>query len=335
MSSSLSTSPPPTRLAPTGTPLVPQRVTLGVIAWILPIATVALMVYFSVRTPVFLTGDNLLAVATQNAPTFIVAIVFSMLLMAGYVDLSVGSQLALVGVASGVALNEWGLVPGVLLGLGIGVAFGAVNGLLIGFLEFSPIVVTLGGLAAGRGLAQYMGEGSIFGFPDPFVNFGSGSFLGVPYLVIVAAVVCFVAVIAMSRLPIGRKIIAIGVNARAAFLVGIRVKPIVFALYLTTGVAVAIAALLQIARLDSAPSGTLGSGFEVTILTAVLLGGVPFDGGRGSLWRVIVGAWLIGVLKNGLTLLNIGTELSGIITGGVLVMAAALEALRHRVHRNQ
>lgn len=303
--------------------------------WILPVATVLLMAWFSWQTPVFFTTDNLLSIATQNAPTFIVASIFAMLMMAGYVDLSVGSVLALVGVSAGLALNQWGVVPGILIGLAVGIAAGLLNGVLIGLLSFSPIVVTLGGLAAARGLAQYLGQGSIYGFPDAFANFGSNSMLGLPNLVIVALLICLISVIATTCFPIGRQIIAIGVNARAAFLIGIRVRLVVTLLYTLTGLAVGIAGLLQIARLDSAPSGTLGDGFEVIILTAVLLGGVPFTGGKGTIWRVLVGVWLIGTLRNGLILLNIGTELSGIITGGVLVMAAALEAVRYYIHSSK
>lgn len=311
--------------------------TLALLAtkWILPVATVALMIFFSSQSEVFFTPGNLLAVATQNAPTFIVASVFAMLMMAGYVDLSVGSVLALVGVTAGLAIHAWGLFPGIIVGLAVGTAAGALNGLLIGMLNFSPIVVTLGGLAAARGLAQYLGQGSIYGFPDAFANFGSGSTFGLPNLAMAAVIIGLVSVIATTRFPIGRQIISIGVNPRAAFLIGIRVKAIVTALYTLTGTAVGIAGLLQIARLDSAPSGTLGDGFEVIILTAVLLGGIPFTGGKGSIWRVLVGVWLIGVLRNGLILLDIGTELSGIITGGVLVMAAALEAVRFYIHKSR
>ena len=305
-----------------------KAVTGLIIRWLLPAATILLMAFFASRSDVFLSVDNLLSVATQNAPTFIVSAVFGMLLMSGYVDLSVGSVFALVGVASGLAMNSWGLLPGLCVGLVIGILAGCLNGILIGLLGLSPIVVTLGGLAAGRGLAQFMGQGSIFGFPDAFVDFGSGDVFGLPNLVIVAAIVSIICMVVMSCLPVGKWIVSIGVNPRAAFLVGIPVKATVAVLYVLTGLAVAISAILQIARIGSAPSGTLGSGFEVTILTAVLLGGIPFNGGRGSIWRVLVGVWLIGVLKNGLTLLNVGTELSGIITGVVLMLAAALEGAR-------
>lgn len=319
--------------APSGVNL--KSAALVATRWILPVATVALMIFFSTQSDVFFTPGNLLAVATQNAPTFIVASVFAMLMMAGYVDLSVGSVLALVGVTAGLAINAWGVFPGVMVGLAVGTLAGAVNGLLIGLLNFSPIVVTLGGLAAARGLAQYLGQGSIYGFPDAFANFGSDSTLGLPNLVVVALLIAIISIIATTRFPIGRQVIAIGVNPRAAFLIGIRVKGIVTVLYTLTGTAVGIAGLLQIARLNSAPSGTLGDGFEVIILTAVLLGGIPFTGGKGSIWRVLVGVWLIGVLRNGLILLDIGTELSGIITGGVLVMAAALEAVRFYIHKSR
>lgn len=310
-----------------------RHVALLAIRWLLPVATIALMAFFATRSNVFLSPANLLAVATQNSPTFVVSAVFAMLLMSGYVDLSVGSVLALVGVTAGLSMNAWGMAPGILVGLGVGLAVGSINGILIGLLGLSPIVVTLGGLAAARGLAQFLGQGSIFGFPEPFVDFGSGSTFDIPNLVIVASIVCIATMIAMSWLPVGRWIISIGVNPRAAFLVGIPVKATVATLYVLTGLAVGIAGLLQIARLNSAPSGTLGSGFEVTILTAVLLGGIPFNGGKGSIWRVLVGVWLIGVLKNGLTLLNVGTELSGIITGTVLILAAALEAVRFYIRK--
>lgn len=305
-----------------------KTISAAAIRWLLPVAAVALMVFFGMKSSVFFTYGNLMAVATQNAPTFIVAAVFALLLMAGYVDLSIGSLMALVGVCAGLAMNAWGLTTGVLVGLAIGIGFGAINGLLIGLLGLSPIVVTLGGLAAARGLAQYIAHGDVFGFPEAFSEFGSGSFMEVPNLVVVAAVICAASMLGASWLPAGRWVISIGVNPRAAFLVGVPVKATVAVLYALTGLAVSIAALLEIARLDSAPSGTLGSGFEVRILTAVLLGGIPFNGGKGSIWRVLVGVWIIGILRNGLTLLNVGTELSGIITGAVLVLAAALEALR-------
>ncbi|MGO4590268.1 ABC transporter permease [Paenarthrobacter sp. 2TAF44] len=326
---------------PSNSPGTKQRVLAGKklvlqgINWFMPAATLGLMVYFSLATKSFLTGGNLLAVLTQNGPTFIVAVVAAVLLMAGFVDLSVGSTLALAGVCSGLTFLSSGLIPGLLVGIAVGTAIGAINGLLIGWLELSPLVVTLGMLAATRGVAQYLAPDSLYGFPSDVNILGNGSIFGVSYLGLAALLVIGAALLTMNRLPVGRKIIAIGVNARASYLVGIPVKRLSVLLYVVVGLAAGIAGVLQVARLDSAPSGTLGVGFEVTVLTAVLLGGVPFNGGRGSVLRVVLGVWLIAILKNGLTLLNLGPEIAGIVTGSVLVLAAGLEAIRFWVQRSK
>lgn len=306
-----------------------RRVTLVVIDLVMPIATVVMMVFFTATTASFLTGTNLMSIVTQNAHLFIVATLFAMLLMAGYVDLSVGSMLALVGVIAGLTFNEFGFWPGIVAGILCGAVLGAVNGTLVGLLGLSPVVVTLGGLAAYRGLAQTFSPKSLYGFPSEVSAFGTGNVLGVSNLAITAVIVGVIAAIIMEFTPIGRKVIAIGVNPRAAFLVGVNVKRSVFWLYVAVGVSVAVGALLLMSRLDSVPSGTMGSGFEVSVLTAVLLGGIPFTGGRGSLWRVWLGVWLIAILRNGLTLLNIGTEVAAVITGAVLVFAALLEGIRY------
>lgn len=308
-----------------------RRIVLLLIDLALPVATVAMMAVFATTTASFMSINNMMAILSQNAYVFVVAVAFAMLLMSGYVDLSVGSVLALAGVSAAMAFNAFGFWPGLLMGLGVGIVSGAINGTLIGVLQLSPIVVTLGMLAGARGLAQVLAPESVFGFPAHAVTLGSGSFLGVSYLTVIAIIVAAVGLIIMLMTPWGKRIIAVGVNPRAAFLVGVSVKSLVFWLYVGVGAAVGLAAILQISRIDSAPSGTLGTGFEVTMLTAVLLGGIPFTGGRGNLFYVILGVWFISVLKNGLTLLNIGTEMAGVITGAVLISAAGLEALRIRM----
>lgn len=303
------------------------------INFFLPVAVIVLMVYFTFQSPVFLTYGNLMAIATQNAPTFIVAATLGAMLIAGYVDLSVGSVLAVAGVSAALAWTAWGSMAGIIAGLLVGLVAGAINGLLISYFDWSPIVVTLGLLAFGRGLAQFLAPDSVYGFPEAIKELGSGSILGVSYLVWIAAAGCISVIVVMSRFPTGRHITAIGVNSRAAYLAGIRVKGIVFGLYLGVGVSAAIAGILMAARLDSAPAGTLGLGFEITVLTAILLGGIPFNGGRGSIWRVLVGVWLMGVLRNGITLMNIGPEVASMLTGGVLVLAAGLEATRRMLRK--
>lgn len=304
-----------------------------IVNWLIPAVVVFMMIYFSLTTKTFFTAANFSSLLTQNAATFVVAAVAGMLLMAGYVDLSVGSTLALAGVVAGLTFNSVGVLPGVLAGVGVGIAVGFLNGVLIGYFGLSPIVVTIGGLAAWRAYALYLSPDQIYGFPSAVGQFAVGSVLGITYIGWMAIAVGAIALFVMAKLPLGRRIQAIGVNERAAFLVGVGVKPVVLWLYVAVGAAVGLAALLQIARLDSAPSGTLGEGFEVTILTAVLLGGIPFSGGRGQIWRVLLGVWLLAVLRNGLILLNYGPEVAGMVTGGVLVLAAGLQALSFWVKR--
>ncbi|WP_190818468.1 ABC transporter permease [Saccharopolyspora pogona] len=328
MSTITETSAPQTRTGDTTRPGISGR-WLKLIDLFMPIAAVALIVYFGVATQSFLTTANFTAMLTQNATTFIVAVVAALLLMAGYVDLSVGSVMAVSAVAAGLTFNGAGFVPGIVVGLLVGLLCGLANGVLIGWMGLSPIVVTLGMLAAARGVAQFLAPDSLYGFPPQVSEFGSGSFLGVSYLGWTAIVVAVCALVVLNWLPLGRRIVAIGVNPRAAYLVGIRVKPIVIGLYVVLGLLVGLSGILQGARLDSVPSGTLGVGFEVTVLTAILVGGVPFTGGPGSVLRVLLGVVIIAILRNGLTLLNYGPDTAGIFTGAVLVAAAGLETVRY------
>jgi ribose/xylose/arabinose/galactoside ABC-type transport system permease subunit len=310
-------------------PLTSSReLLLKAISIVMPLATIVMMVYFTINTTAFLTGPNLAAIISQNAAVIVITVIFAMLMMSGYVDLSVGSVMGLSGTAAGLMLVQHGTLAGVLTGLGIGILFGLVNGLLIGVLGFSPIVVTLGGLIAARGIAIAIAPTAIYGFPDEFAELGSGTLFGLQYISWIALLIAAIAIVVMAATPFGKHVISIGVNPRASFLVGIRVKRSVFLLYLLTGVAVAIGALLLIARLDSAPSGSLGVGYETTVLTAVLLGGVPFAGGRGNMWRVLLGVWFLAVLQNGLTLMNVDPQLNQIISGSVLVLAAGLQVLQ-------
>ena len=305
-----------------------REIFIRAISFVMPLATLVLMAFFAVNTSAFLTFDNFAAIVSQNAAVIIVTAACAMLLMAGYVDLSVGSLMGLAGVVAGLVFLKASVAAGIFSALAVGFIWGLMNGVLIGIFELSPIVVTLGGLAAARGIALALAPKAVYGFPEFVVELGSGKFLGLAYIGWISLAIAAAGVIVMSTTPFGKHILAIGVNKRASFLVGIRVKRTILSLYILTGLAVAVGAILIIARLDSAPSGTLGAGMEITVLTAVLLGGVPFTGGRGSMWRVLLGVWFLAVLRNGLALMNVGTEFTNIISGAVLVVAAGLEVLQ-------
>ncbi|HRW16573.1 MAG: ABC transporter permease [Rhodobacteraceae bacterium] len=296
----------------------------------LPLAVVLLGLFFYIKAPVFLTPRNLLSITVQVASLMTIAVPFAILLMAGKVDLSVGSLLGLCGVVAGLSFPVLGVAGAVVFTLLVGLAAGLVNGFLVSWLSMSPIIVTLGGLTLMRGLAQYLSPNPLFGFPESFSYIGYGVLFGVPYLTWIMLAVLVAGFAFMRLSPFGRHAVAIGVNERAAYLVGIRVKLTVMLLYAAVGVAAALAGLMTVARINSAPSGTLGVGMELSVLTAVLLGGVPFTGGRGSLPRVALGVLLLGMLSNGLILMNVPTEASLMLTGLVLIVAAALDVLRSR-----
>ena len=296
----------------------------------LPIAVIFLGLFFYINTPVFFSWRNAINITVQIAALMTIAVPASMLLMAGKVDLSVGSMLALCGVVAGLSFGPLGVAGAIALTLCVGLMAGLINGLLISVMGMSPIIVTLGGLTLMRGLAQWLAPFPIFGFPESFATFGYQRWMGVPYLTWIMLVVLILGIFVMRFLPVGRRIIAIGINERAAYLVGVRVKLTGLLLYACVGLATAVAALMSVARINSAPSGTLGVGVELTVLTAILLGGIPFTGGKGSVLRVALALWLLGMLSNGLILMNVPTELSLMITGSVLVLAAGLDLIRTR-----
>ncbi len=300
------------------------------VAAALPAAIALLALFFYVKAPVFMTANNWIAISVQVSALMTISIPFAMLLMAGKIDLSVGSTLALCGVVAGLSFEPLGITGAVLLTLAVGTCTGLINGVLVSSIGMSPIIVTLGTLTLIRGLAQWLAPNPIFGFPEEFLVIGYERIFGLPVLTWIMLAVIALGAAVMALLPIGPQIVALGVNRRAAFLVGLRVKAIGVGLYAATGFFVAVAALMSISRINSAPAGTLGIGVELSVLTAVLLGGIPFTGGKGSVLRVVLGVWLLGMLSNGLILMNVPTELSLMTTGVVLVVAAGLDVLRAR-----
>lgn len=296
----------------------------------LPLAVILLALFFWSQAPVFMTWRNWVAISVQVASLMTIAVPCAILLMAGKVDLSVGSLLGLCGVVAGLSFESLGVPGTVVLTLLVGLFAGLVNGAMVSWFSMSPIIVTLAGLAFLRGLAQWLSPDPLFGFPEGFSALGYESVGGLPVLTWIMLVVLICGLLVMRYTAIGRHGVAVGVNERAAYLVGIRVKLTGMLLYGAVGTATALAALMSIARINSAPSGTLGVGMELSVLTAILLGGVPFTGGKGSLLRVALGVWLLGMLSNGLILMNVPTEMSLMITGLVLAFAAALDVLRSK-----
>ncbi|MEU1178591.1 ABC transporter permease [Streptomyces sp. NPDC005820] len=300
------------------------------------LAVLAVMVLvFQVTTGSFLDAANLRGIATDAATLALVAVPLALLVISGYLDLSVGSTLALGGLVAGWLAGEQHASPvvAVLGALAVGAAVGAVNGVLCCYLGLSAFIVTLGMLTAVRGLAQQLFPLPLSGFGSGFAWLGGSRIAGVDAPVVIAALVLVAGALFLAVTPAGRHVFAIGVNREAAHLSGIAVRRAPFALFVVTGVAAALAGAIKASVLDSAVAGTSGAGFELTVLTAVLLGGVALSGGSGSVFGVLLGVLFLGCLQNGLTLLNVPAFWQQMAQGVALVAGAALAFLGPRTNR--
>lgn len=290
---------------------------------------IIMAICFQVSTGSFWSGSNLRGIASDIAPLVIVSVPMAMLIISGYLDLSVGSSYALGAVAAGwyTSTQGAGLLGSVIIALAAGVLVGAINGVLCTYLGLSSFIVTLGTLTAGRGLAQQLAPLPLTGFSPGFAWLGGSKILGVPAPVIIAAVALLIGGAVLALLPVGRHIYAIGVSREAAFLSGIRVRFIPFIIFVSTGAMAAFAGAIKASVLGAVQSGTSGLGFELSVLTAVLIGGVALTGGYGSLIGVALGAVFLGVLQNGLTLIGVPTFWQQVAQGVALVAAAGLAFL--------
>ncbi len=298
---------------------------------ILFLGLVLMIVVFQLANSSFLTVGNVRGVLLDLSVLLILSVPAGLLLIAGFVDFSVGSVIGLTGVVAGLLLAKAGLptVPAVAIALAVAAVVGAINGLLVTVLGFSPIIVTLGTLALAGGVSLGIGSIPTVGYPTSFQDIGGAQIAGIPIPVLMALLVLLVGLFVVRKLPVGRHIYAIGSNRQAAYLSAIRVRAVPFALYVLTAMAAGLGGIITAGRLNTASAST-GNGFEVTLLTALLLGGVSFFGGSGSLFGVIVGVVFLGVLQNGLVMIGAPSFLQQSATGLVLVIAAALNFFAER-----
>lgn len=296
---------------------------------ILLLALFVLMFYFAMESDAFLTVSNFKVLLTNYAAIGVVAAVMALLVMAGHVDLSVGSNIGFSGMITALAMAEWGASPavGVLAGVMTGALIGLVIGVLCAYLRFSPIIVTLGMLSVLRGTTLLVKQVEVVGLGDVFFMIGNGSIGGIPILLLIVLAVFLLSATFLSLTVWGRYIFAIGINPQAAFLAALPVRPLILSLHVATGAAAGLAGVLLASRLDGASPGSLGLQMELQALTIILLGGVAFAGGRGRIFGVFTAWVFLAVLDNGLTLLNVPPFVQLVASGMALVFAASLDAL--------
>lgn len=299
-----------------------------------------LMAIFAFMNPNFLNPVNLFNVMRQVSITGLIALGMTFVILTAGIDLSVGSLLALCGmtaavVAKGGAANTLSLGPAggagygwfaaLLAAVAVGSACGAAQGFLITRLKVPPFVVTLGGLTIFRGLTLTISNGGpISGFTPEMRWFGTGLVGPVPVPVIIFATAAVLCHIVLLYTRYGRAVYAVGGNAEAARLSGLRVDRILVSVYVIVGFFCGLAAFVLSARLNSSEA-VAGVGYELTVISAVVIGGTSLFGGVGSVGGTIVGAALIGVLVNGLVLNNVSSYTQQITIGLILILAVAFD----------
>ncbi|MFN0086015.1 MAG: ABC transporter permease [Blastocatellia bacterium] len=286
----------------------------------------ALCVVLWILTPHFLTVSNLLNVAEQTAIIAIIAAGMTFVIITAGIDLSVGSVLAFSGVVMASLLQKNVPAPAaVAAGLAVGFSSGAVNGLLITIGRLPPFIATLGMMSVARGAALLFTEGRpVSGFSDSFRYLATGRPLGIPMPVLVMLAVFFAAYFLLTKTKLGRYAYAIGGNEEAAILSGVNVRLYKTSIYGICGGLAGLAAILLTARLNSAQP-IAGMMYELDAIAATVIGGTSLMGGEGNVFGTLIGALIIGVLRNGLTLLNISSFAQQIIIGLVIIVAVLLD----------
>jgi ribose transport system permease protein len=292
----------------------------------LAIALVVLGGALALLSPVFLTPENLLNVARQVSVNAVMGAGMTFVILTAGIDLSVGSVLALAGVVMASAVKAGlPLALALLAGLAAGTGFGVANGVTVAYGRVAPFIVTLAMLTIARGTTLvYTGGLPISNLGAAFDWFGQGDVFGIPVPVLVMLLVFLLSYVVLAQMVVGRYVYAIGGNAEAARLSGINVRRYTVLVYAISGLLSAVAAVILTARLDSAQP-TAGTGYELDAIAAVVLGGTTLMGGEGSIGGTLLGAFLIGVLNNGLNLLNVSSFYQQVVKGLVILLAVLLD----------
>jgi ribose transport system permease protein len=290
-----------------------------------------LCVLFGLLAPNFLDGPNLVNVALQSTILLLIALPMTLIIMTEGLDLSVGAVLTLANVVLAlIAVKTGGVGLALLAALGVGAVFGLLNGTLVARLGIPPFVATLGTLGVAQGLALVVTDGqSVVGIPDTVQRFYSGSLLGVPAPICIAAVayLAFHAVLYHTRF--GAYVFALGGNREALGLAGVRTRVYLVAVYVIGGLMAGLAALLLTARISSGhPTAALGMEFDA--IAAVAVGGTSFEKGKGWLLGTLIGVLAVGVLRNGLNLMGVTSAVQVAAIGFLVIFALSIDALRGR-----
>jgi ribose transport system permease protein len=290
------------------------------------IGLIAIVVIFGLLAPDFLSQRNLLNILQQSSINACLALGMTLVIISGGIDLSVGPTAAIAAVITASLMVAGVPIPlAILAGLAIGAICGLLNGVLVAYAGLQPFIVTLGTLSTYRAIALiYTGGNPVLGIPPGFRSLFNGSLLGLPIPVIIVAVVALAAWVLLKKTPLGEYLLAVGGNEEAAYVAGVPIAITKITAYVISGVLAALASMILIGRLGAAEP-ILGNLWELDAIAAAAIGGASLMGGKGSVLGTILGAIILGAMRNGLTLMNVQAFYQLLATGLIILVAMMID----------
>ena len=290
------------------------------------------IIFFSVLSDKFLKTKNILNICRQVSMIGICSAGMTMVLLTGGIDISIGSLIALSGVVGAKLMAEagWPVYLAMLIGIVVSVFCGLVSGIMVAKFEVPALIATLAMQTIARGIAFILTAGiPVYGLPESVKTLGQGYFLGIPIPVYIMVLVFFIGWWMLEQTTFGRHVYALGGNEEVARLSGINVFKRKVQIYALSGLFAGISGVIMLSRINSGQPNT-SEGFEMDVITAAVLGGVSVAGGQGKIINVIAGVFIMGMLSNGMTLLNLDEYWQWVVKGLVLLFAVAFDNLQRK-----
>ena len=290
------------------------------------------IIFFSVLSDKFLKTKNILNICRQVSMIGICSVGMTMVLLTGGIDISIGSLIALAGVVGAKLMAEagWPVYLAMLIGVIVSVVCGLVSGIMVAKFDVPALIATLAMQTIARGIAFILTAGiPVYGLPETVKALGQGYFLGIPIPVYIMVLVFFIGWWMLEQTTFGRHVYALGGNEEVARLSGINVFKRKVQIYALSGLFAGISGVIMLSRINSGQPNT-SEGFEMDVITAAVLGGVSVAGGQGKIINVIAGVFIMGMLSNGMTLLNLDEYWQWVVKGLVLLFAVAFDNLQRK-----
>lgn len=310
-----------------------ELVLIGIIA--------ALWVLLGILTPAFLTAGSILPLLVAVAPIALIGVGMTFVIITAGIDVSVGAGIMVCAVITAQTMVATGLplIPAVLLSVAVGALLGLINGVLVSYGKIHAIIVTFGTMNIFQFIGlRIFGSSTVNGVPSTFDVFGrgeAGETFGVPHSFAITVLAVAIAWWFLRHTPSGRHLFAVGGNANAARLAGVKVHPLVLTTYVVTGALVGLAACFVIAQGTSTLQQSVGFGRELAVIAAVVIGGTSILGGRGSVLGTLLGAILVQTVTSGVTQLGWPSQLSDLFVGTAIILAVGTDIIRQRSRRER